>query len=72
MTVSPTSEKYTPEQRKLLGQAYRMILGWGMRRALVHKSRSRQNSSVCLAWLGNLVRLRHTQMGDSVESGAPN
>lgn len=31
MTVSPTSEKYTPEQRKLLGQAYRMILGWGMR-----------------------------------------
>jgi predicted ATP-dependent endonuclease of OLD family len=41
-------------------------------KALVHKSRSRQNSSVCLAWLGNLVRLRHTQMGDSVESGAPN
>ena len=31
MTASPTSEKYTPEQRRLLGQAYRMILGWGMR-----------------------------------------
>lgn len=31
MTASPTSEKYTPEQRRLLGQAYRMILGWGLR-----------------------------------------
>jgi hypothetical protein len=31
MTASTTSGKYTPEQRRLLGQAYRMILSWGMR-----------------------------------------
>jgi len=29
MTALTTSGKYTPEQRRLLGQAYRMILGWG-------------------------------------------
>ncbi len=31
MTASSTPGKYTPEQRRLLGQAYRMILSWGTR-----------------------------------------
>ncbi|MCC7118540.1 MAG: hypothetical protein IT310_08455 [Anaerolineales bacterium] len=40
--------------------------------ALVHKSRGRHNSSVCVDWLDNLVCLRHTQMRHAVESGTTN